>query len=1459
MLVRAARRKAIPLPRHSAIRLNTIPQRSDLPRLCQSSTTLQCVNTTAQRRWATDTAPQRPELRRRRNSNDISNTNTRRSMATALAYEDIPFESGFGVPPPSPLYSKNRGLPHSRLVPAPDLYGDAPTFKKLVTSEQKIKSVGNGISGDVSEVLAVFHACLAVGRIERAGVILHRILWKTKMTDEETIDLNNQYLRASVEHISTPPSEAARQAIHKWFELEIRLKQVPFTAETIAYMLKASLHSPAEETGGNRRRLVRRYMAMVPGDEVLEVFATDLLTGAELNQINQICPRYNLADPLIDMDFEQPESPTEHYEASADLGKKRAIVGEKPANAEVKPVIQKGLGLKSLKKALSLFSNIPSGGLSMGDKTLEEQRQIQTELEQGAVDAALYRWRDEHESMEKMGISSSLQTKSIGARMWQWQLILTKTLKRELELVEVAEAIQIKTRKDEERCLYGPFLRIIATDQLAALTILTCMSQLGSSGADKGLGLTRLVMKIGNAVEEECLFQAIDKARRKNLWPKSGALNIENLKKLTRERGTGTAIRMVTSLSKESGKPSDLGWAAWPLNLKAKVGAYLLSALVDGAKVPVICKHKTTQVENVQLQPAFTHSFHYRLGKKIGILSANKALVESLKREPVHGLLAKHLPMLVEPDPWTMFDKGGFLAHPSKLMRVKQGDKDQRYYAEAAIGQGDMKELCKGLDVLGKTGWTINQPVFEVMLEAWNSGEAVANIPPENPEIEIPEEPESTQDPLQRRKWLHEVKRIANHKTGLHSQRCFQNFQLEIARALRNETFYFPHNVDFRGRAYPIPPYLNHMGADHCRGLLRFAKGKELGETGLKWLKIHLSNVFGYDKASLREREEFADAHVAEIYDSASNPMGGDKWWLDAEDPWQCLAACMEIKSALDSPDPARYVSKLPVHQDGTCNGLQHYAALGGDLWGAKQVNLVPSDRPADVYSAVAELVQKDISKDAQNRNPPHAAQLDGKITRKTVKQTVMTNVYGVTYVGAKSQVKKQLLASQPDLGTDQASVDSLAGYVASKIFKVLGSMFKGAHDIQFWFGECAGRISTSLTPEQISFIEAELPNLNNQTPRGKIRLLEQLNTNCMFRSTVIWTTPLNMPVVQPYRSSKTKSVLTSMQNILLMNPHRTDPVQKRKQLQAFPPNFVHSLDATHMLLSAIECDRAGLSFAAVHDSFWTHAADVPIMNIALRDSFIKLHEEDVIARLREEFVSRYQGSMYQAQVRINTEVAEKITKWRKANPLPKKYNGGPRKPGYLHELILERERSRLLESDNPEEVKVGMEMVTPASIFAKFSKHGDLVSDPLVAEVALGALSNGETSIKEVGEEEEDLEQTHGEQIYDDQIYVEQTHDEQTPDEHTPDEHIPDEQIHESDPENDALLTEHQSDEADSGEQDPESTNSGPSPWKKIFMKQGNKKRIAIPVWLPLTFPPIPKKGGFDVSQTKNSQYFFS
>lgn len=103
------------------------------------------------------------------------------------------------------------------------------------------------------------------------------------------------------------------------------------------------------------------------------------------------------------------------------------------------------------------------------------------------------------------------------------------------------------------------------------------------------------------------------------------------------------------------------------------------------------------------------------------------------------------------------------------------------------------------------------------------------------------------------------------------------------------------------------------------------------------------------------------------ILDSADNPLTGKMWWADAEEPWQALACCIEIAKAHRSDNPEEYRTHFPVHQDGSCNGLQHYASLGRDSAGAHSVNLTPSRVPQDVYSAVAVLVENKRQADADN------------------------------------------------------------------------------------------------------------------------------------------------------------------------------------------------------------------------------------------------------------------------------------------------------------------------------------------------------------------------------------------------------------------------------------------------------------------------------------------------------------
>lgn len=493
-----------------------------------------------------------------------------------------------------------------------------------------------------------------------------------------------------------------------------------------------------------------------------------------------------------------------------------------------------------------------------------------------------------------------------------------------------------------------------------------------------------------------------------------------------------------------------------------------------------------------------------------------------------------------------------------------------------------------------------------------------------------------------------------------------------------------------------------------------FAKGKPLGEDGLTWLKIHLANIAGNDKASFSDRVKFVDEHLPEVFDSADNPLNGKRWWLKAEDPWQCLASCFALSEALRLDDPREYICHFPVAQDGTCNGLQHYAALGGDQAGAKQVNLQPSDKPQDVYTGVADLVNAQVDKDFDEGH--ELAQIvKGHVIRKVVKQSVMTNVYGVTFIGARQQIQSQL---EGNPAIPKEKVTACASYLAKLVFASISTMFGGATKIQHWLADAARIISRSAGPNQARLsgdedagTEVRLigQSSSSKTVKSTTKKSSADQPQIEFMSSVIWTTPLGMPIVQPYRDNNPRQIQTNLQKVQITDPNAIEQVNSRKQMTAFPPNFIHSLDATHMLLSAIKAAENSLTFASVHDSFWCHPSDVPTLNRILRDAFIKIHSEDIMARLKKEFEQRYHGYFYVTKLDPKHPVAKQIRelRLRYAQEMLGKRKGMI--TSLFEDFQWECKRAEMLRSEDKEIRKKGEEMVTPSVLVERFGGLGEL------------------------------------------------------------------------------------------------------------------------------------------------------
>ncbi|XP_036833918.1 DNA-directed RNA polymerase, mitochondrial isoform X1 [Oncorhynchus mykiss] len=641
--------------------------------------------------------------------------------------------------------------------------------------------------------------------------------------------------------------------------------------------------------------------------------------------------------------------------------------------------------------------------------------------------------------------------------------------------------------------------------------------------------------------------------------------------------------------AEHSSGPSLLGDEThWPHMVVVELGTYLVDLMVKHMKVN---SDILNSAYDRKLIPVLYHMYTFRSNKQVGFIKPHPILTQ-MQQDAMDTTLTFDsyvMPMLCPPVPWTSAKFGAYLLTPTKMMRAVEGANQHEILLEKCQ-DADLHAVLDSLNQLGNAAWRINQPLLDIIISIFNDkGSEKLDVPPPNSEApKIPRYNQQDSATFTSAEKAHLKREVVNAKkkcSEMHSLRMDALYKLSIANHMRDEVFWFPHNMDFRGRTYPCPPYFNHLGSDVTRAVLVFAEGKPLGPGGLEWLKIHLVNLTGLKKrSSLAGRLEYANSIMDDILDSADNPLIGKKWWQNADEPWQTLACCMEIANAVRSPDPTHFISHFPVHQDGSCNGLQHYAALGRDVIGATSVNLIPCEVPQDVYSGVAQQVEEFRVRDAE-KGLKIAQVLEGFISRKVVKQTVMTVVYGVTRYGGRLQIEKRLKEIDD---FPKEYVWDASHYLVHQVFSSLKEMFTGTREIQDWLTESARLISKS-------------------------------------GSTVEWVTPLGLPIIQPYHRSRTQMLKATIQYLSLQITHdskeRPDTV---KQKNAFPPNFIHSLDSTHMMLTALYCYSAGLTFVSVHDCFWTHAITVDTMNKVCREQFVALHSQPILQELSNFLLKKY-------------------------------------------------------------------------------------------------------------------------------------------------------------------------------------------------------------------------------------------
>ncbi|MCK7518006.1 MAG: hypothetical protein MZV64_09975 [Ignavibacteriales bacterium] len=161
---------------------------------------------------------------------------------------------------------------------------------------------------------------------------------------------------------------------------------------------------------------------------------------------------------------------------------------------------------------------------------------------------------------------------------------------------------------------------------------------------------------------------------------------------------------------------------------------------------------------------------------------------------------------------------------------------------------------------------------------------------------------------------------------------------------------------------------------------------------------------------TLDERERWTLDHEADILASAADPLAESFWRDVADEPMQFLAFCLAYRQWKQHPDAPIH---LPVQIDGTCNGIQHIAALTGDPVLARAVNVLPNadGLPADIYSELAEAALTTLGRlpipKGQNIHRHGLEWADAWLAaeekpsawldRKTAKRVVMTIPYGAS------------------------------------------------------------------------------------------------------------------------------------------------------------------------------------------------------------------------------------------------------------------------------------------------------------------------------------------------------------------------------------------------------------------------------------------------------------------------------
>lgn len=695
-------------------------------------------------------------------------------------------------------------------------------------------------------------------------------------------------------------------------------------------------------------------------------------------------------------------------------------------------------------------------------------------------------------------------------------------------------------------------------------------------GVGQHINVTNICVNIGRAISVELWAQDFKKSDP-TLFNRLFKMAIKN------HNSRRHRLKAISAVSQREGHGLD----RWSSEKYLSVGQAVLNAVIAGS-----------ELFEVYNKPNRKHT-----SKMLGMTKMGNQLISELEGS-IKWMSPVFKPMLKEPVPWKSFNTGCY--YNKKLASLVPLIKHCSSLQKDLISNADMSKVYKALNAIQKTPFKINPVVYEQVSKAYQRGDLISKFPRKR-KLKIPGKVNNWEDldNKERKRVKKNKEKVILRNRTIEADVVNMTTDLNIAEdLLQYDKFYLPHSLDFRGRVYPVPTF-NHQRADYIRAMFMFAKGMRIGKTGIYWLAVHLANCGDFDKISkrsLEERVKWVEKNQRIIYCIGVKPGLTKHLWQNADKPFSFLAACAEFAGVMEEGED--FVSHLPVSLDGTNSGVQHYCAALRDKEGGTSVNLTHTKDPQDVYQLVADNVINNINNDNTELSK---AWLDYGVNRKTVKRNVMTFPYSSEKYGFRQQLIEDLMRPLEDkvldglikvhpFGVDNGR--SAATYMADKTWTAVNQVIKKAAEGMKFLQSCATEANRRNLPLQWT------------SPIG-LPVVSMYQTWLVSRVRIFLYDKTIMPA-QATKNSKINN-RDEVYNCIMCNIRSapTGVINKIKQRNGAAPNFIHSLDASHLMFTVLRAIEQGIEdFCLIHDSFGTHAANTQRWFNIIRDTFIEMYDE---------------------------------------------------------------------------------------------------------------------------------------------------------------------------------------------------------------------------------------------------------